>query len=100
ERDERQHDVVHHSTTRGKVLWEGWVDRACRWEIDPLRDLALLLLDGHLPHDGATLANRVQQPMRALGRFGECQSLLRRAVAIDEKAYEPDHPTLARDYSN
>ncbi len=34
------------------------------------------------------------------GRYAEARTLLKRAIAIKEKAYEADHPTLAVSYSN
>ncbi|WP_310601173.1 tetratricopeptide repeat protein [Desulfobulbus sp.] len=35
-----------------------------------------------------------------MGNLNEARSLLIKAVAINEKAYKPDHPTLAISYSN
>jgi tetratricopeptide (TPR) repeat protein len=35
-----------------------------------------------------------------LGNLPQARSLLLKALAIQEKAYEPDHPTLATSYSN
>src|SRR5207247_107778 len=49
---------------------------------------------------GPALANRVLRPLRLLGRFSVARELLRRAIEIDEKAYEPDHPNLAVSYSD
>ncbi len=37
---------------------------------------------------------------QTLGNLAEARSLLRRAIAINEKAYDADHPTLATSYSN
>ena len=57
--------------------------------------------------DGAGLADLTAQLMSALGRllwskggYAEAEPLLRRALAIDEAAYGPLHPDVARDLNN
>ena len=37
---------------------------------------------------------------KAQGRYGEAEPLYERALAIDEKALEPDHPDVAIDLKN
>ena len=85
---------------RGHFLFDdGWIPRGNRWEIEPLRTCALFLMDRN-ETAGATVANSVQGPLGKLGNFTEARELLRRAIAIDEKAYKPDDPDLAISYSN
>ena len=57
--------------------------------------------------DGAGLADLTAQLMSALGLllwskggYAEAEPLLRRALAIDEAAYGPVHPDVARDLNN
>jgi hypothetical protein len=38
--------------------------------------------------------------MRATNRLSEAEPLYRRALAIDEKSFGPDHPNVARDLNN
>ena len=38
--------------------------------------------------------------MQATNRLGEAEPLMRRALAIDEASYGPDHPNVARDLNN
>jgi len=38
--------------------------------------------------------------LRVTKRFEEAEPLMRRALAIDEKSYGPEHPDVARDLNN
>ena len=38
--------------------------------------------------------------LQATNRLAEAEPLYRRALAIDEKSYGPDHPDVARDLNN
>ena len=38
--------------------------------------------------------------MQATNRLGEAEPLMRRALAIDEASYGPDHPNVAIDLNN
>jgi tetratricopeptide (TPR) repeat protein len=38
--------------------------------------------------------------LQATNRLGEAEPLMRRALDIDERAYGPDHPNVARDLNN
>jgi len=96
---QRHEALLRHALEQARFLWEGaWVRRENRWEIEPLREYAERLMEAEDP-GGAALADSVATPLRALGRFAECRQLRRRAVEIGEKAYEPDHPTLATSYN-
>jgi tetratricopeptide (TPR) repeat protein len=96
---ERLAAATTYALERAKFLCNGWVDRAVRWEIEPVHFLALeLLRDGDTR--GADLANWIGNPMGELGRMVEKRSMLLKAIAIQERAYEPDHPILATSYSN
>ena len=37
---------------------------------------------------------------KATNRLSEAEPLMRRALAIDEKSFGPDHPNVARDLNN
>ena len=38
--------------------------------------------------------------LQATNRLGEAEPLMKRALAIDEKSYGPEHPTVASDLNN
>jgi tetratricopeptide (TPR) repeat protein len=79
---------------RCEFLEAGWLDWSNRWEIEPLRALAELWIERE--RDQASwLANSVGIRLHALARWAESEPLMRRALAIDEAAYGPDHPTVA-----
>ncbi|WP_310600360.1 tetratricopeptide repeat protein, partial [Desulfobulbus sp.] len=84
---------------RAESLWEDWVDRANRWEIPPLAALAGYWLDTGLAI-GADLANALISPLSGLAHFAEARALMLKAIAIEEKVFPHDHPTLATSYSN
>jgi tetratricopeptide (TPR) repeat protein len=44
--------------------------------------------------------NNLAQLLQATHRLAEAEPLMRRAIAIDEKRYGPDHPDLARHLNN
>ena len=44
--------------------------------------------------------NSLARLLREQARFSEAEPLIRRALAIDERSYGPDHPDVARDLNN
>jgi tetratricopeptide (TPR) repeat protein len=48
----------------------------------------------------ATILNNLAQLLQTTNRLGEAEPLMRRALAIDEKSYGPEHPNVARDLNN
>jgi tetratricopeptide (TPR) repeat protein len=96
---ERQNAATEYAMERAKFLCDGWVHREARWEIEPVYFHALQRL-GAGDISGPELANEIQHPMWLLGRLSAARELLRRAIAIGEKAHDADHPTLAVSYSN
>ena len=48
----------------------------------------------------ARLLNDLGMYWQARGQFGAAEPLYRRALAIDERSYGPDHPDVARDLNN
>jgi ADP-ribose pyrophosphatase YjhB (NUDIX family) len=91
--------LVKYTMERANLLWDGWVDRAARWEIDPLRHFSTELIEKE-PVTGANLANWIYQPLFLLGRLLEAKLLLRKAIAIEEKHFDAEHPNLGPSYSN
>jgi DivIVA domain-containing protein len=57
-------------------------------------------LDSELMSDTAWLLNRAGAYLQVRARFADARSLQERALAIDEAAYGPDHPGVARDLAN
>jgi tetratricopeptide (TPR) repeat protein len=111
------HRLVQDVTRRGLVGQErrrsqiealAWVNAAFVGNPQDVRTWSRL--DPLAPHvrmvaehaDGAAIINPTAQLMNHLGslmrakaRFGEAESLYRRALAIDEASYGPNHPELA-----
>src|SRR5580658_6935221 len=50
--------------------------------------------------DAAALMDRAAAYLKVHARLAEARPLAERALAIDEAAYGPDHPTVANDLSN
>jgi tetratricopeptide (TPR) repeat protein len=96
---EERSRVTEHALERAKSLCDGWLQRAVRWEIEPVHLYAMVLL-GAGETSGVELANRIVSPMQNLGDLGESRSLLRRTLAFAEKAYGAEHPNLATSYGN
>lgn len=46
------------------------------------------------------LSHSVLERFLFQGKFGEAEPLYKRSLAIDEKAYGPDHPEVAEDLAN
>ena len=44
--------------------------------------------------------NNLAQLLKATNRLAEAEPLMRRALAIDEQSYGPDHPDVATDLNN
>jgi tetratricopeptide (TPR) repeat protein len=90
-----------------------WLDAAFQGDPQDVRSWPMLdPLAAHVHAvagfaDGAGLADHTAQLMSAQGlllwskgRYAEAEPLLRRALAIDEAAYGPVHPDVARDLNN
>jgi tetratricopeptide (TPR) repeat protein len=54
----------------------------------------------HNDIEKAIALNNFAQLLQATNRFAEAEPLMRQALAIDEKSYGPDHPSVARDLNN
>jgi tetratricopeptide (TPR) repeat protein len=48
----------------------------------------------------AIALNNLASLLKATNRLAEAEPLMRRALAIDEASYGPDHPNVARDLNN
>ncbi|PAP80581.1 hypothetical protein B1759_04155 [Rubrivirga sp. SAORIC476] len=85
---------------RAKHLYnDGWREREARWELAPLAEaVTWLALDEDVR--AGPLANWIVEPLITLGQLIEARRLLERAIEIEEKAFDADHPTLATSYSN
>jgi tetratricopeptide (TPR) repeat protein len=93
QRSERSQLLVEHAKTRARSVASEWTELVKRWEIKPLQNYALLLLDqGN--RDGCILANIVSNSMRDLGNFVEARELLRRSIAVGQTALTPENLAL------
>jgi tetratricopeptide (TPR) repeat protein len=98
-REEFQKEVTAIAGQRAEFLKEGWVHRENRWELEPLRDYVLRKM--HLADvDASSLASDIAEPFWHMACYNEARELLRRAIAIQEKVFGPDHPNLAGFYNN
>lgn len=99
ERDPLQRRLIVHAEARCDFLVEGWLHPSNRWEIEPLRSFAEELLTlNH--HRASYVAVCVSVPLRELARYAEVESLLRRALAMDETSFGHDHPNVAVPLNN
>lgn len=88
----KQKALAKHANARGGLLWDGWVKRRNRWEIEPLRAYAVLLMEkGELA--GASLANWVHGPLTDLGNLAEARTLMQRAHTISLAKLGNNHPS-------
>jgi tetratricopeptide (TPR) repeat protein len=74
-----------------------WLE--ARWELEPLTALALLW-DGREHRGAAWLLSQTGQRWHDLAEWNRAEPLMRRALAIDEKTYGPDHPNVAIHLNN
>lgn len=95
----RERALLAHVKARAEFLWEGWVKHEYRWELVPLIAAAWQLLE-RSDNQGVYLANQAFGPLRNLGNFAEAEPLLRRALALDEKGFGPNHPNVATCLNN
>jgi tetratricopeptide (TPR) repeat protein len=95
----RERALVAHVIARAEFLWDGWVQHEHRWELGSLAAFAWQWLEQGAA-EGAYLANQVFGPLRNLGKFAEAEPLLRRAVAVDERNFGPNHPNVATCLNN
>lgn len=98
-RDERlvsQERVDDHIKKRDEELQKTthWVE--ARWEVEPLEGLAWLWADTGHP-EAAWLCRQTGLGWRGLANYSKAESLLRQALAIDEKLIGQEHPNVALD---
>src|SRR5262249_1773887 len=92
--ESRRNSLVEHAVERCKFLKDGWLEWPNRWEIEPLRAFALALLERN--HSRATyLANDSGLILHDLARYSDAESLIRRALAVDEQCLGPEHSWVA-----
>jgi tetratricopeptide (TPR) repeat protein len=70
-----------------------------RWELEPLTALASLWDDANHP-GAAWLLGQAGLRWLDLAEWGHAEPLMRRALAIDEQSFEPDHPIVATRLNN
>jgi hypothetical protein len=71
------------------TIWE-----PARWELEPLTALATLW-DERFHPEAEALLNHVGQRWSDLAEWVQAEPLMRRALAITEQSYGPDHPNVA-----
>jgi tetratricopeptide (TPR) repeat protein len=86
----RERDTLLQETTR----WE-----EARWELDPLTALAGFWADSNHP-DAAWLLNQTGLRWHHLADWSRAEPLLRRALAIIQACFGPDHPRVAIHLNN
>jgi tetratricopeptide (TPR) repeat protein len=84
---------------RAEFLWEGWVQHEHRWELKPLAACAWQWMERGNPV-GTYLANQAYGPLLQLGYFRDAEALIRRAMAIDEQTFGPNHHQIATNLDN
>ena len=96
--DERGRAATGYATERAEFLFDGWVDHAVRWEIDPVYSFALGLVREGVT-EGADSAAEISGPMIELGRLEEIRSLLHESITLHDHV-DSGNPALAAIYSN
>ena len=99
EREAMQQALDALITERDAALQSTSVWTTAVWELEPLTALAGLWDENSHPHAG-WLLNQMGQHWKAVAEWGQCEPLMRRALAIDERAYGPDHPNVAAELNN
>jgi tetratricopeptide (TPR) repeat protein len=97
--EERERALLAHVMGRAEFLWDGWVQHEHRWELVPVVAFAWQWLKRGAA-EGAYLANQAFGPLRNFGNFAEAEPLIRRALAVDERSFGPNHPNVATCLNN
>jgi len=98
-KEQIQTSLVEYIKTRAEYFWDGWVNKECRWEINPIKFCSLLWMQKNI-NCAPLIANQIISAIKELGYFSEAKELLKKAIEINEKVYEPGHPSFATIYSN
>ena len=99
DRNARQQAVDALVKERDAALEKTTTWEKARWEINPLAALAGLWADTNHP-DSSWLLNQTCTRWRTLAEWTQAEPLMRRALAIDEASFGPDHPEVAADLNN
>jgi tetratricopeptide (TPR) repeat protein len=94
-----QDHLNKHITSRAEFLWDGWVQRECRWEIASLASYAGLAMKRGDQH-ATRLASLAFGPLQHLGDFAQAEALARLALEIDEQRFGPQSSQVGRDLNN
>ena len=98
DQEQRREQMEAFSIERGRFLDTEWYKAEARWEIEPLHQFCQHQLAQNNMH-GGDLAIWVGEPLQSLGRYSDARRLYRQAIEIGEKHLDPDHATLAVQYS-
>ena len=90
--------VIEHVKSRAEFIWDGWLQHEHRWEIKPLVACARQWMQDD--DAGTYLANQASGPLLQLGNFAEAEALRRDTLAIGERRFGPNHPTVATYLNN
>src|SRR5207244_2113099 len=96
---ERKEKLMAYALNRAEKVGDEWLNKAARWEIEPVGRLALFFLEQDWK-EGAALPDRIVRPLVQLGRFADARVLLQRAIDNGEKHFGSDDPRLGTTYSN
>jgi tetratricopeptide (TPR) repeat protein len=97
---ERADSVKTLAIKRADEIQAAWGRTDLGWELPTLRDLALRLLQAD-DWNGAMLADRIDKPLRHVGRLLDVRLLWQRTIAVEQKRCEaaPENADYARDLS-
>jgi tetratricopeptide (TPR) repeat protein len=95
----RKRELLAYVKARAEFLWDGWIKPEHRWELGSLKAFAWQLLSRGAT-EGAYLANQAFGPLRNLGKFAEVEPLMRRAMAVEERTFGPNHSNVATCLNN
>jgi tetratricopeptide (TPR) repeat protein len=100
EATERWTALVTHIFSRAESLRNASQTRFGLWELEPLRDYSLLLLEGKHLEGGIVLGLKTTGALASVGRFAEARALLRYAVSKLESGQVGNRRVVAACYGN
>ena len=103
--DRLEDDTLHRSLAWTSAAFVGDGNDVRTWpRLGPLSGHAVAVArhadQAQIPEPTACLMNNVAQLLIAKAQYSAAEPLMRRALAIDEQSYGPDHPNVATDLNN
>ncbi len=99
DREKKLREVIIHIKKRSFFLYENWLKKEVRWEINPIQLLAFFWMNNKII-ESHEIAVKIAEPLKQLGKLTEAKELLEKAITIQENTFESSDYTLAVSYSD